>query len=297
MKVTNPDKVLFPKVGLVKADLVRHYEHVGEEMLPFVAGSPLTLERYPNGLQTKGFLQKHTSKHFPADLIDTITVPKRDGDISFPSVHSVEGLMYLANQGTITFHPWTSRLPDLDKPDFLVIDLDPVEGDIEGARAVAHSARAVLEVFTLEALLVASGSKGFHLWCPIEPTHGFDVVSRCARAVAGILVEESASATGEFLKKDRGGRVFVDWMRNGFGASIASPLSVRARPTAPVATPIPWENLPTTEPDSWTIQNIGDRPPTTMPNANRLPVDEIINAAGDIGVDLDTNIDRFGRKR
>ena len=84
MQVSNPDKVLFPEVGLTKADLVAHYETVGERMLPFVAGSPLTLERYPSGVHNKGFLQKHTAKHFPPDLIDTITVPKRDGDIRFP---------------------------------------------------------------------------------------------------------------------------------------------------------------------------------------------------------------------
>ncbi len=120
VEISNPDKVLFPDAGLTKADLIRHYESVGERMLPFVANSPLTLERYPSGIDKKGFRQKNASSHFP-EYIGRIEVDKNDGgSTEYPTIDTVEGIAYLANQGTITFHPWTSRLPELDRPDFLV---------------------------------------------------------------------------------------------------------------------------------------------------------------------------------
>ena len=297
MEISNPDKVLFPDAGLTKADLVGHYRKVGERMLPFVAGSPLTLERYPNGIDKKGFRQKNASDHFP-DYVGRVEIDKNDGGVTtYPTIDTVEGLAYLANQGTITFHPWTSRLPDLDRPDFLVIDLDPSEGDIEGVRQVAGSTRAVLEDFGLDSMLAASGSKGFHIWVPIEPTHGFDVVGPTARAIAGLVVSRDEQATTEFLKDDREGRVFVDWLRNGRGSSIASPWSVRARASAPIVTPIPWSDLDRTLPDQWTIPDVEQAPEVALPPVHELDPARLIEAAHEAGVDLETQFDRFGRKR
>jgi bifunctional non-homologous end joining protein LigD len=297
VEISNPDKVLFPGVGLTKADLVGHYERVGERMLPFVADSPLTLERYPNGIGSKGFRQKNASDHFP-DYIGRVEIPKRDDGVTvYPTVDSTEGIAYLANQGTITFHPWTSRLPDLDRPDFLVLDLDPTEGDIEGVRRVATTTHAMLEEFDLASMLATSGSKGFHIWIPIVADHGFDQVGTVARALAGLIAVRDEHATTEFLKDDRAGRVFVDWLRNGWGSSIASPWSVRARPGAPVVTPIPWDLIGTAEPDQWSITDVDTAPEVTVPSRQELEPDPIIDKAVGAGVDLDTGFDRFGRKR
>ena len=297
MEISNPDKVLFPDAGLTKRDLVEYYKSVGDRMLPFVADSPLTLERYPNGIHKKGFRQKNASDHFP-DSIARVEVPKRDDGVTvYSTVNSVEGIAYLANQGTITFHPWTSRLPDLSKPDFLVLDLDPTEGDIEGVRHVATSARTILESFDLDSMLVTSGSKGFHIWVPIEPSHGFDTVGPVARAIAGLIVDQDELATTEFLKEDRAGRVFVDWLRNAPGASIASPWSVRARAGAPVATPIPWSDLDHTVPDQWSLPDVDRAPAAALPASRPLDHDRIVETALEVGVDLDTRFDRFGRKR
>jgi len=297
MDITNPDKVLFPSEGLTKADLVDHYRRYGERMMPFVENSPLTLERYPSGIGSKGFRQKNASDHFP-DYIGRAEVPRRDdGVTNYPTVDSVEGLAYLANQGTITFHPWTSRLPELFKPDFLVLDLDPTEGDIDGVRQVARSTRAVLEEFGLESMLATSGSKGFHIWVPIGPTHGFDIVGPVARAIAGLVVDRDEQATTEFLKENRAGRVFVDWLRNNWGSSIASPWSVRAREGAPVVTPIPWDHLDQTVPDRWSMSGVDDAPEVTLPARQQLEHDSITEAALEVGVDLETKFDRFGRTR
>ncbi len=297
MEISNPDKVLFPDAGLTKADLVGHYLRFGERMLPFVARSPLTLERYPSGIGKKGFRQKNASDHFP-DSVSRVEIDKNDGGVTtYATVDSVDGIAYLANQGTITFHPWTSRLPDLDKPDFLVLDLDPTEGDLEGVRAVAETARSVLEEFGLDSMLTTSGSKGFHIWVPIEPEAGFDAVGSAARALAGIVEDRNDNATTEFLKEVRAGRVFVDWLRNGWGASIASPWSVRAREGAPVATPIPWNRLNDTVPDQWSIPDVERAPDVPLPQRQHLESEPIVKAALEIGVDLDTQFDRFGRKR
>ncbi len=297
MEISNPDKVLFPDIGLTKAELVHHYESCGELMLPFVSDSPLTLERYPSGIDSKGFRQKNASKHFP-EIIGRVEVPKREGGVTtYPTIDSVEGLTYLANQGTITFHPWTSSLPTLDKPRWFVIDLDPSEDDLAGVRIVAATTRTVLDGLGLEGQLVTSGSKGFHIWVAIDPDHEFDLVGRCAKAIGGLVVAATDAATDEFLKKERRGRVFVDWMRNGFGASVASPYSVRSRPGAPVATPVPWEMLEKIEPQTWNVRSITDRPDVDFPPPISLPTEEILNAATEAGVDLDREVDRFGRER
>ena len=297
MDISNPDKVLFPDIELTKAELVHHYELVGELMLPFVANSPLTLERYPSGIGGKGFRQKNASKHFP-DLIGRVEVPKREGGVTtYPTVDTVEGLAYLANQGTITFHPWTSRLPNLDIPRWVVIDLDPTEDDLDGVRIVAATTHEVLDGLGLPSRLVTSGSKGFHIWVAVEPEHDFALVGRCAKAIGGLVVAATESATDEFLKKERRGRVFVDWMRNGFGASVASPFSVRSRPGAPVATPVPWKMLNDVEPQTWSVRTLVDRPDVTFPAPVALPTSEILAAADAAGVDLDREIDRFGRER
>jgi bifunctional non-homologous end joining protein LigD len=297
VEISNPDKVLFPDAGLTKADLVGHYEQFGERMLPFVASSPLTLERYPNGIGSKGFRQKNASDHFP-DYIGRVDIPKRDDGVTvYPTVDSTEGLAYLANQGTITFHPWTSRLPDLDRPDFLVLDLDPIEGDIQGVRQVARTTHAVLEEFDLDSMLATSGSKGFHIWVPLVADHTFEVVGTVARALAGLIVHRDEHATTEFLKDDRAGRVFVDWLRNAWGSSIAAPWSVRAREGAPVVTPIPWDHLETAEPDGWSIANVDTAPDLVMPEPQGFDSEPIIEAAQAIGVDLEARFDRFGRRR
>ncbi len=297
VEITNPDKVMFPEVGLTKRELVGHYQRFGERMLPFVADSPLTLERYPNGIDAKGFRQKNASDHFP-DYVGRVEIDKNDGGVTtYPTVDSAEGLAYLANQGTITFHPWTSRLPHLDKPDFLVLDLDPIEGDIDGVRQVASTVHGVLEEFELDSMLATSGSKGFHIWVPITADHGFDLVGPAARAIGGLVARRDDRATTEFLKEDRAGRVFIDWLRNAWGSSIASPWSVRARTAAPVATPIPWEDLGSTLPDQSSISDVDDAPDTALPSHQALRPEAIIEAGRAAGVDLDTSFDRFGRKR
>ncbi len=298
VEVSNPDRVIFPVGGVTKQRLVDHYAAVAPVMLPWLAGRPLTLERYPSGIEGKGFLQKNASRHFPAS-IRTIEVPKSDGTTNHPLVDDTEGLTYLANQGTVTFHIWTSRLPDLERPDNLVLDLDPTTGDLGRTREVVEVCQELLAEFGLSTLLVASGSKGFHLWTPILARHHFDDVGRALWCLAALVADRASdSATVEFLKRERGDRVFVDWLRTRWGSSIAAPYSLRPVENASVATPLRWDELADAEPAGVTIDSIKERlaDPPPRPEPSDLDVDRIVATAERAGIDPHQTVDRFGRK-
>ena len=298
VQVSSADRVVCPEVGWTKGDVVAYYSAVASTMLPHLAGRPLTLQRYPKGLSGPGFMQKNAPSHYP-DEIGVWEVPKVDGGSTrYPVVTTEGAIPYLANQGTITFHAWTSTVDHAHQPDWLVMDLDPAEGDVESAREVAMATKQVFDTYGLESLPVATGSKGFHVWVSFEPTLDYAVVGRAARALAAFVeLAVPDRATGQFLKKDRGGRVFVDWMRNTPSSTVAVPFSLRPRSNASVAMPITWDEFPTTNPDGWTLGDALERVPAAppFPEPSVLPIDSIEAAAVELGIDLDTTFDRFGR--
>ena len=298
-QVTNPDRVIFTDRGLTKADLVGHYEKVGSRMVGFVGGRPLTLERYPGGLDADGFMQKNAGSHFP-DSIRRFEVPKQDGGVTtYAVVDRAEDLAYLANQGTVTFHMWTSTMDRPDRPDWLVIDLDPTPGDLGRVRAATHAVGELLGDFGLTGFPLATGSSGFHVWVGIDGESEAEAVTVAARALGGIAAARHPDLlTTEFLKKNRRGRVFVDWMRNATGSTVVSPFSLRARPRAPVAVPLTWDEVDRVTPDGWTLGGVDERLGLDLDvGPHPLPVDRIVDDARDAGVDLDTPFDRFGRDR
>jgi bifunctional non-homologous end joining protein LigD len=294
VEVTNADKMMFPDPGYTKADLVGYYDAVADRMLPWLDGRPLTLERHPDGVGSKGFMQKHASAHF-SDRIERTEVPKSGGTVTHPVVRDREGLLELANQGTITFHVWTAALPDLDHPSHLVLDLDPDAEDLGGVRQVALAARELLHRFDVEGLPVASGKKGFHIWVPITG-HDYAESGLASRAMASLIAAELPEiATVEFRKKNRHGRVFVDWLRNGRAQSIVCPWSLRTTPLATVATPLDWNEVVDAVPSGWTLRSAPGRTQPETPGPFRLDMDQIVGAARGAGADLDSEFDRFGR--
>ncbi len=299
MNVSSPERIMFPEIGLTKAEMVGYYETMADLIFPFLVARPLTLERYPRGIDAKGFMQKNAADHFPAS-IERFEVPKSDGGTTtFPVITDPTDVPYLANQGTVSFHIWTSRVPDTDRPDYFVMDLDPEEGDVAKARLAAEAVGSVLASFGIDSLPVATGSKGYHVWAPIVADVAWENVATSAQAIAGLVVAAHPEiATTEFLKKNRHGRVFVDWMRNHPGASVVSPFSIRPRPRASVSTPIAWNELPSTNPDTWTVTNMAERinDLPVWPDRSVLPYAAIEEAARNAGVDLDTRFDRFGRE-
>lgn len=298
MEVSNPDKVLFPSEGITKRHLVDYYGAVAGVMLPHLGGRPLTLQRFPKGIAEGGFMQKNASKHFPSS-IRRVEVPKEGGSTNHPVCDTPDDLLYLANQGTITFHIWTSRLPDLGRPDRLVLDLDPPPGS-EPPRTAAEAARRALEDVGLSPGLMTTGSSGYHVVAQIRAEHDFDGVSHAARLLAGVIAaRHPGEMTTEFLKTERGGRVFVDWLRNRWAQTVVAPWSVRPLEGAPVAMPIRWDELGTTSPGRWTIADAPTRAgaPDPWPSEAGLDLDVVERLASDHGVRADEPFDRFGRRR
>ncbi|NNF55377.1 MAG: ATP-dependent DNA ligase [Acidimicrobiales bacterium] len=297
MKVSSPDKLLYPDDGITKAQVVTHFERVADHLLRYAASRPLTLQRFPSGIKKSGFMQKNAADYFPPS-IRRLEVPKREGGTTnYAVVEQPEDIPYLANQNTITFHMWTSSADAPHQPDWMIIDLDPEDGDVEKARAATSTIRSILKRFDLDGFVLATGSKGFHVWVPLAAGHDFTGISLASRAIAGLAVtEQPDSLTTEFLKKNRHGRVFVDWLRNAPTATVVVPFSLRARPGAPVAVPVGWDELTLARPDGWKIDSIDDRLDwSTDIDQHLIPVDDIVAAAKAAGVDLDTPHDRFGR--
>lgn len=295
MEVSNPDRVVYPDDGITKGEVVGYYETVAEAMVPELEGRPLTLQRFPSGIDGEGFMQKNASKHFPAS-IERIEVPKEGGTTNHPLCDSPADLVYLANQGTITFHIWTARLPDLTKPDRIVLDLDPPDSARQPPRAAAEQARQVLSEVGLDSGLMTTGSRGYHVVAPVEPDHDYDAVGHAARLLAGVLaVRHPKTLTVEFHKKERANRVFVDWLRNRWAQSVVAPWSLRPRRGAPVATPLSWDELDSTNPDAWTLRNAPQRlgGKHSWPKPGQLDPDRVDKLAEENDVFIDEPFDRF----
>ncbi|MBP7569695.1 MAG: non-homologous end-joining DNA ligase [Acidobacteria bacterium] len=259
--ITHPDKVLFPDDGITKGELAAYYEGVAPVMLPHLRGRPITMDRYPAGIGRPGFLQKNVVKGFPAWL-KRVEVPKKGGTVHHPLAGDMQSLLWLANQNSITPHVWTSRLPDLRRPDLCVFDLDPSDEDLDALRAAALALRDLLQELGLPAWVKTSGSKGFHLVVPLDRKTGFDEVAAFASGVGSMLVaRHPARLTQAFSKADRGGRILVDTGRNAMGATFAAAYAVRAKPGAPVSAPCTWAEIErrTVGPRSFTLRTMADR--------------------------------------
>jgi bifunctional non-homologous end joining protein LigD len=279
--------------------VVAYYNEAAERMLPHLIHRPLTLQRFPGGIDGQGFMQKHAGKGFP-DFIGRIELPKQNGTVSYPSITDLEGLLYLANQNTITFHIPCFRNFDLEHPDRLVFDLDPTEGDVDGARFAAMAVKDLLSELKVPSLVMTSGSKGFHVVVPLAPSIGFDSLAHFSHGAAYLLtVRHPDRLTLEFLKRERKGMVFVDWLRNHFGATGVSPYSLRPKPGAPIAMPISWDEVPRVEPDKFRLSDVAERL-ASDPWHDQQPFDLSAAVAAmeqllkEGGVEL-PEFDRFGR--
>jgi bifunctional non-homologous end joining protein LigD len=259
--ITHPDKVLFSHDGITKGDLAAYYEAIAPVMLPHLRDRPVTMERYPTGIEKKGFWQKDVSKGFP-EWLQRVEVPKKGGVVHHAVVNDVRSLLWVVNQNTITQHVWTSRVPDLEHPDICVFDLDPSENDPGAVRAAAMELRDLLEELTLPSWIKTTGSKGFHIVVPLDRKTPVDVVARFANTVGTVFVERRPDRlTQEFSKVDRGGRIYVDTGRNGYSATFAAAYTVRARPGAPVSAPCTWKEVERgdVDPQTFTIRNMAAR--------------------------------------
>ena len=260
VRISSSDKVLFPQTGLTKAGLADYYAAVAELALPHLRDRPLNLNVYPRGIGDKGFFQQHASDHFP-DWVDRVEVPKQGGSVVHVMANRAETLVYLAGQNAVTLHHWPSRADRLDQPDRMVFDLDPPEGDFGAARSAALALGELLRELGLEPHAMTTGSKGIHVVVALQRRQEHPAVRAFARGVAEKLIErEPELVTLEWYKDKRGGRILID-VRATRGMSVVAPYSVRAKPEAPVAAPLPWEELSDEKLSArrYTVANVLDR--------------------------------------
>lgn len=259
--ITHPEKLLFPADGISKGELAAYYQAAHEAILPHLRGRPVTMERFPAGIEQKGFLQKDVSKGFP-EWLTRVEVPKKDGTVHYPLIEDERSLSWLANQNCITPHVWPSRHPKLGYPDLCLFDLDPSRDEPEVLRGAALAVRDVLAELGLESWVKTSGSKGFHIVVPLDAQTAHDGVWRFAHGVGAVLVKRKPEhLTQEFLKTERGGRILVDTGRNGFSATFAAAYAVRPKPGAPVSAPCNWAEIEAgqVEPQSFRLRTMAQR--------------------------------------
>ena len=260
--ITHPEKIMFPDEGITKGELASYYETIAPVMLPHLRRRPVTMERFHRGIAAPGFFQKDVSKGFP-EWLERVEVPKHGGTVHHPIVTDTEGLLWLANQNSITIHVWPSRAPNLYQPDICVFDLDPSKtDDLETLRSAALNLRDLLAELGLPSWIKTSGSKGFHIAVPLDGKSDFGTVARFAHVVGKILVKRHPDyLTQEFNKADRGERILVDTGRNGYSATFAAAYTVRAKPGAPVSAPCSWEEVERGEvgPKSFTLRTMPQR--------------------------------------
>lgn len=263
IELKNQDKVFFPEEEITKGDLIDYYEKIADFLLPYLKDRPLSLNRFPDGINKEGFYQKDTPDYFP-DWIETVEIEKKEGGSNQQVLCNDKAtLMYLVNQGTISFHPWLCTKSDLQKPDKLVFDLDPPQGNFEIVLKGAKTLHSLLDKeLGLNAFIMTTGSKGLHVVCPLQIDKTFDEVRAFAKDVATYISDTNPDMyTVETRKNKRKDRLFIDYLRNAYAQTSISPFSTRARNGAPVATPLGWDELNKNRLNSqfYTIKNIFKR--------------------------------------
>jgi bifunctional non-homologous end joining protein LigD len=259
VEVHRPDKVLFPGGGgakeYTKADLVEYYRSVAPFMLPQLRGRPLMLERHPDGIDGPRFMQKNTPENYP-EWITRVELAKEGGTVCHTVCDDTATLLYLADQAAVTPHRWLSRVGRVERPDRMVFDLDPSGDGFGAVREAAWLLGELLDELRLPSALMTTGSRGLHVVVPLNGQHDFDEVRAFARDVADTLAAGHPDRlTTAARKKDRGDRLYLDVQRNAYAQTAVAPYAVRAKPGAPVATPLAWTQLddPGLDARRWTI--------------------------------------------
>ncbi|GAB2892644.1 non-homologous end-joining DNA ligase [Streptomyces deserti] len=259
VRLHRPDKVLFPGSGdakeYTKGDLVDYHRAVAPFMLPHLRGRPLMLERHPDGIDGPRFMQKNTPENYP-EWITRVELPKEGGTVCHTVCDDTATLLYLVDQASLTLHRWLSRTGRVHRPDRMVFDLDPAGDDFAAVREAARLLGELLDELNLPSALMTTGSRGLHVIVPLGGHHDFDEVRAFARDVAETLADAHPDRlTTAARKKDRGDRLYLDVQRNAYAQTAVAPYTVRARPGAPVATPVSWDQLddPELHARRWTI--------------------------------------------
>jgi bifunctional non-homologous end joining protein LigD len=261
IRLTSPDKVLYPEQGITKRELASYYVAVAPVMLPYVAGRPITLVRCPTGRQKKCFYQRHAGSGVP-DALKQVDISGFEESGAYLYIEDVAGLVALVQMGVLEVHPWNARVDRPELPDQVIFDLDPGEGlDFADVVAGAATLRIILDELGLAGFVKSTGGKGLHILVPIERRHAWPEVKAFAKAIGDRL---AAAAPDRFLtrisKAERRGRIFVDYLRNDPTSTAVAPYSTRSRPGATVSVPLAWDELsPSLDPGAFTLRTVPDR--------------------------------------
>ncbi|MBD3377951.1 ATP-dependent DNA ligase [candidate division KSB1 bacterium] len=262
IELSKLDKEFYGDQHITKGDVIDYYTEIAEIMLPYLKDRPVSMHRFPDGIEGKNFYQKERPDYFP-DWISGIDIKlRKGGKINMVLCNSAATLVYLADQANLVYHVWLSRQDRLNEPDRIVFDLDPSDGDNERVRRAALAVHDFFSAMGLKTLVMTSGSKGYHVHIPIRRGHEFDEIRKQARRAATLMAKQHADLlTTEQRKEKRGKKIFIDTARNAFGQTSIVPYSLRARPGAPVATPLEWQELQDkrVEPQEYTLNTIQKR--------------------------------------
>ena len=284
---TNVKKVFWPAEGLTKGDLIAYYERVAPLMLPYLRDRPLVLTRFPDGIGGKSFYQKDAPDFAPA-WVRTERIYSRDTerDIAYLVVDDVEMLRYVANSGAIPIHLWASRIPSLERPDWLVLDLDPKGAPFTDVVRVALALRRILDRLELPSYVKTSGATGLHILLPLGARYTYEQCRTFARllAVMGVEAEPGISTVARPLRA-RGGKVYIDFGQNGHGQTIVAPYSLRPLPGAPASCPLEWREVTARlDPARFTLE--------TLPARFDKMADPLRPVLGD-GIDMAAALERI----
>jgi DNA ligase D len=261
--LTNLEKVFFPRSGLTKGDLIRYYVDLAPQVLNHVERRPMQMKRYPNGVEGEFFYQKRVPVPHP-DWLETVHVlfGRSGRTADFPVMTDAAGVAWIINLGCIELHTWHCRVTDVERPDYMLIDLDPSEGNPwELVPEIALVVKEVLDELGLPSFPKTSGATGFHILTPIKPELRFPEVRRFAKALAQEVerrIDDQDVATTTWKVAERSG-VFVDFGQNARDRTIASAYSIRPTPDARASAPLRWEDVPGVDPAAFTLETMRDR--------------------------------------
>ncbi|GAA4303351.1 non-homologous end-joining DNA ligase [Nibribacter koreensis] len=260
--ITHPEKLYWPEEGITKGDLVNYYQGMASIILPYLLDRPESLLRHPNGIAKPGFFQKDAGDNAP-EWVETkaIKAASTGQEVEYIICQNKATLAYLNNLGCIQLNPWNSRLPSLDRPDYLVLDLDPGENTYDEVVETALVAKDVLDELKIPVYAKTSGATGMHLYVPLAAKFSFDQVKELALLLAQNIHERLPNLTSlERSPKERRHQIYIDYLQNAIAQTIAAPYCVRPRAGAAVSTPLQWKEVKKgLHPSQFTIQNVPAR--------------------------------------
>lgn len=262
VKISNPEKVYWPNEGITKGEMIEYYRRISPYLFPYLKNRPQSLHRFPEGINGMRFYQKNVD-HMPPQWVATETIYSSSNEetVNYITPNNKETIIYMANLGCIEMNPWSSRVGSLEKPDYSIIDLDPEEISFSEVIKAAQKVHEVLESLGVKSYPKTSGKTGIHIYIPLGAKYTYEQSKNFAHLVVMKVHELLSKTTSlERLPKKRQGKVYLDYLQNNIGATLAAPYSLRPVVGVPVATPLFWEEVKKElNPKDFNIKTIFDR--------------------------------------